>query len=93
MPYPSNTQPVGVAQVIDSGRRKPVPRTLKQAFPQSEGYRFAIEGPAGEMLPLDGSIVRQRRRWLTADRVCWLMVLAGAGWLLLWAWNAPKVGS
>ncbi|AVO33031.1 hypothetical protein [Ottowia oryzae] len=31
--------------INDCGRR--TPRTLQQAFPESEGYRFAFHGPYG----------------------------------------------
>lgn len=80
--------PERLAPIVDSGRRKPVARTLKQAFPQSEGYRLAIEDPAGRLIPLDGSIAA--RRWVSMDRVCWVIVIGAAAWVLRWAWLAPK---
>ncbi len=66
-----------VGQVIDSGRRKPVPRTLQQAFPQSEGYRIALYCPAP--------------RWARTDRICWAIVIALACLIVRWAYLAPKV--
>jgi hypothetical protein len=74
------SQPMGgpraIPSITDPGRTKPVPRTLKQAFPISEGYRQSIEHyPAPTRL---------------ADRVSWGIVFALVGWLLWWVYHAPK---
>lgn len=83
-----NPQTPFIPVIVDSGRRKPISRTLQQAFPTSEGYRMAIEDAEGRRIPLDGSL--RRRGWLTTDRVCWLVVLGLAAWALHWIWVTPK---
>lgn len=80
-----------VGTVIDAGRRKPVPRTLPQAFPLSEGYRDSIGRvtESGALIPGDPP-PRGLRGWLTADRVSWLVVMGLAALVVRWAWMAPK---
>lgn len=92
---PADIQPQSAGRkietIIDSGRTKPVPRTLQQAFPISEGYRMA----AGRALPdgrmsFGGPRPSRLRGLFTADRIAWLCVwgLIAAG--LVMAWKTPK---
>jgi hypothetical protein len=79
--------------IIDTGRTKRTPRTLQEAFPISEGYRFAAGRLAadGSLQPLNGPMPRRPLlSYVTTDRVCWGIVLCLAGWLCAWAWLAPK---
>lgn len=60
-----------VGTVVDPGRRKPVPRTLQQAFPLSEGYReWCYMTPAPKSL---------------TERISWAVVIGLALWLVVWA--------
>jgi hypothetical protein len=78
--------------ITDPGRRKPIPRTLVEAFPISEGRRHAFgrirEDGALEVDPSPRP--RGLRAWVTPDRVCWLIVLGVAAFIVRWAWLAPK---
>jgi hypothetical protein len=82
---------VRLPPIIDSGRTKPVPRTLQQAFPISEGYRIA----AGRALPdgrmsFGGPRPSRLRSLLTADRIAWLCVWGLIAVGIVMAWRAPK---
>lgn len=94
MKFVENTDPDRqrlVGTVIDAGRRKPVPRTLAQAFPLSEGYRDAVGRLSGSGALIPGVMPRRGlRAWLTADRVSWLVIIGLACWVVRWACLAPK---
>lgn len=97
--YAVSTPPQGatrapVAVVVNEHSRR-FPRTLRDAFKQSEGYRHAAGrvDESGAMIVEDEPPALGLRALITPDRVCWAIIIALGLWVVRWAWLAPKVGT